>query len=484
MREKNEGEKVYEVVDGQQRLTTLNIIFAVLKHIIKNNTSIEDIQKRLMPINPYTDEAEKPRLMIREQDREFFNTYILCGEELPNETQELTETQRLFIDNFKAIKEYLDGKEEVELRLLTQYILEKVYVVLVITNSLTSAFRLFNVLNARGMSLSNGDLVKNKLFECASYKPSEKKVIENAWNKLEELIGIKDLDIFLGHLRTAIKGKKAQETLYQEIDTVIDKDYKNSPAKFGQVVVSFAHNYVKIQDNDFGEKGVSKYLNSLKAVLHDEWIPPILAFLNKPVQGLDFTEYVKLLDKITYQNWVRRLGKTKRNTVYYRLINSINAGKSSKEIKDIFIEFADNQEFEDLIRGDFYNTPYRKAVLCRLENELQGEKNYKEFNGRIAIERILPERLTDKYWSDRFTKEEQRDLVNKLGNITLLSASKSASHREVDFDKKKARYLELDKKASFDLTKLICNVEEWTPNEIRERQETLVTKVIEIWRIE
>ena len=473
---------LYEVVDGQQRLTTLTLIFAVLKRMISNSSSVQDIQKRLMPLNPYTDEPEKPRLAVRAQDQEFFLNHILLDEKI-SDNQQMSETQKKFLDNFNEIDEFLFSNYSTEngLRRLVNYILEHVYVVFVTTDSLTSAYRLFNVLNARGMSLSNGDLLKNKLFEYAEKKQLERGRIENSWNELEKIVGIKNLDLFLGHLRTAIKGNKAQETLFKEFYNIIDDRYKDTPSKFAKILVDSANNYMKIIQNDFDDIRINNYLESLENVSHDEWIPPILAFLNKPVQNIELEEYIKLIDKITYQNWVRRLGKTKRNTVYYRLINQINSDDTAEKIRQTFLEFSNNYEFKNLLEGDFYNNQYNKAILLRIERELQDDSVIKNFNGRITIEHILPQELKDEYWTTRFSEDNHRELVNTIGNLTLLSASKNSSANCFSFDKKKVSYHLLSKKVSFDLTKEVCDEQDWTEEVIRGRQERLVGCIMNIW---
>ncbi len=479
-----EKNRTYDVVDGQQRLTTLNLIFAVLKQMISNKSSVEDIQKRLMPLNPHTDEPEKPRLTVRMQDQNFFLNHIILGEKV-KEYQEISETQERLRTNSNEIKNFLKSIEESEngLRRLVNYILEHVYVVFVITDSLTSAYRLFNVLNARGLSLSNGDLLKNKLFEYAEKKEQERKQIENSWNELEQIVGIKNLDIFLGHLRTAIKGNKAKETLYKEFYEIIDENYKEFPSKFAKLLVDSANNYVKIIEKDFEDCKTDIYLQSLENVSHDEWIPPILAFLNKPVKNMELYDFIGLIDRITYQNWIRRLGKTKRNTVYYRLINQINNSETTDIIRHTVVEFANNEEFKSHLESDFYNNTYCKAVLFRIERELQDDSVSKDFNGRITIEHVLPQYLQDEYWTIRFTKEKHRELLNRIGNLTLLSASKNSSAKAFSFDKKKEIYIQLNKKVSFDLTKEICEEIEWTEEIIRQRQKRLIECIMNIWEI-
>ncbi|MBE2917206.1 GmrSD restriction endonuclease domain-containing protein [Anoxybacillus flavithermus] len=478
-----ERNRRYEVVDGQQRLTTLNIIFAVIKQLITHPSSVEDIQKRIMPVNPYTDEPEQPRLIVRKQDQAFFQKYILMGEDISS-AQEMSETQAKFYGNMLEIKQVVSEFSEVELRRLVNYILEHVYVVFVVTDNFTSAYRLFNVLNARGMSLSNGDLLKNRLFEYCESKPLERSRVEECWNELENIVGIRQLDNFLSHLRTSIKGNKQQEILYQEFDEILE-EYKEAPARFAEFLLRSAHHYEKIMENDFDNHlKTQKLISSFHRVAHDEWIPPVLAFLNKPVPDMEFADFVELMEKITYQNWVRWLGKTKRNTVYYQVINLINKGCSADELIETVKKYADNKEFEQLIRADIYHSPAVKAILLRLEQESQDQSVVKQFHGRITVEHILPQKLKDEYWIQRFTPDVHQELVHKLGNLTLLSGTKNSAAQYYSFDRKKEIYEKRNKKVSFDLTKEILEEKEWTKNQILSRQEKLVKKAMEIWGIQ
>ncbi len=64
----NKGQNQYEVVDGQQRLTTLSIIVSELKKIIPIQGIKDDLQKRVLPIDVYSDETDEPRLIVRKKE--------------------------------------------------------------------------------------------------------------------------------------------------------------------------------------------------------------------------------------------------------------------------------------------------------------------------------------------------------------------------------------------------------------------------------
>ena len=139
-----------------------------------------------------------------------------------------------------------------ELIQLANYILKSVYVVFVTTASFQSAYRLFNVLNARGMPLSNADLIKNSLFNQLNDQDGNSEKLEESWIELEEIIGIDLLDTFFGHYRTAITATKAKGTLHEEMEALIDKHDKG-PFALLESFVQFAEQYVRIVENNFSD---------------------------------------------------------------------------------------------------------------------------------------------------------------------------------------------------------------------------------------
>jgi len=477
-----ERDRRYDVVDGQQRLTTLNLIFACLRDNISDDAAREELGKRILPRNVLTGEAETPRLVLRKKDQDFFRKYILEKQPFPVLSRnEMEKPQRHLLDNFETIEKFLEGKNQQQLKLFANYILTKVFVVFVNTDSLKSAYRLFNVLNARGLPLANADLIKNTLFSLLN-DPTRSIELEERWIELEETLGLDRLDSFLGHHRTALVATKARGTLHEEFESLIKKS-EIDPFDFLDGLITSSKNYIRIQDSDFGDALTLRPLRSLHRVDYDEWIPPLLAFLNKPLTDMDESEFVNFLEKITMQNWVRRLGRTARLTVYYQLINAIRDQKSAYDIRKIFFTNAKNQEFLNLLSGDVYQQPFANAVLLRLEEAMQDESVTKTYSGRITIEHILPQTLKDEYWIKRFTEDEHKLWLHRIGNLALLCGSKNYKAQYYGFDRKKKIYTERNKKVSFDLTKDICLEEDWTSETIKNRHERLMKLAQATWSI-
>ncbi|MGN5222780.1 DUF262 domain-containing protein [Aeromonas veronii] len=192
----NKGNNTFEVVDGQQRLTTLSLIVSELKKLIEHQGVKDDLQKRILPIDVYSDETDEPRLVVRKKEHDLYKFFILQDKK-EYKPEVPTDTEQLFIDNSSVIKNYLSSKGQEDLKKIAKYILHNVFIVFVQTDEFASSFRLFNVLNNRGLPLSNADLLKNTLFESASTMKKDSSQIESAWLQIEEMVGVDKLDKFL-----------------------------------------------------------------------------------------------------------------------------------------------------------------------------------------------------------------------------------------------------------------------------------------------
>lgn len=485
-----EENRLYEVVDGQQRLTALNLLFARMQDAVDEPAKTA-LRKRILPENELTREKGEPRLNLRKKDREFFYDYVLSGQEIDQTRRRSLEknkdiTKLRIIEGLESIDEFFEKRDvnEEKIRHFADYILGNVCLVFVRTSSLSSAHRLFNVLNARGVPLSNADLIKNMLFsQLGNTDTQSEENLNEKWLQFEEIIGIKRLDLFFSHHRSSIVARRVKKALHEEYEPLVRA--KNSPFAFLEEITSSTENYQRIQDHEqgFDDAAALRSLRSLHRVKFEEWIPPLLAFLNKPVDGLSEAEFVDFLEKITYQNWIRRLGLTARQTVYFQLISAIREGKSAQDIRKIFHDNASNEEFRNLLGGDIYGKQFDRAILLRIEEADQDESVTKNYSGRITIEHVLPQSLRDEYWRQRFTDEEHEKWLHRLGNLVLLGGSKNSKARYFDFERKKKIYEERGKKISFDTTKEILSKEEWTVEQIHDRQKEMSDRAVGIWAI-
>lgn len=478
-------DRLYEVVDGQQRLTTLNLIFSRLRDAVDEPAKTA-LGARVLPQNPLTGEKEAPRLTLRQRDQVFFRRYVLGGEAVPNDVRreiekDLDAPKQRIVENLEVIDAFIAQRDQGTLKHFANFVLSKVYVVFVTTASWQSAYRLFNVLNARGLALSNADLIKNRLFAKLGGDASKSTDLDEAWLELEELIGIERLDQFLAHHRSSILATKTRKALHEEFERLIDA--AANPLVFLDEIKTSARNYLRIQRNEFESPTARRALRSLQRVAFEEWIAPLLAFLNKPIPGMPEAEFIDLLERITYQNWIRRLAFTARLTVYFQLITAIRDGRSADDIRKIIRANSNDEEFCALLDGDVYGRPFAQAVLLRIEEADQDESVTKDFGGKITIEHVLPQALKDDYWRGHFNEDEHRLWLHRLGNLALLAGIKNYKAKFYPFDRKKEIFSSKNDKVSFDTTKAIIEMREWTPTQLKERQAELIRRAVRIWSV-
>ena len=476
------SDNLYDVVDGQQRLTTLTILFSSIMNALRDTGRKDHVRRKFVSFNQMTKEAEDCCLEVRSSDKAFYRSILVDWRDLSNTT--MSESQEKMLINRNAFYDKLKDLTDIEIVKFEQYLEHQVQLVWVHVDDLSSAFRLFNVLNARGQPLSNSDLIKNNLLS-QSKNSKERGDLATIWINIENEIsklGKEKLDLFFSHLRTSIIGKKQVDTLYNEFESMIKKS-KIPIKEFAEQLLSSAVAYVELNK----ELTNSSNLNykSLSRVFYDEWVSVMLCFLNLKKSKIDKDIFLIYLEKITYQNWLRGLGRTKRNQIYYDLISDLNSLNSKNAILKTFKKHSENNELKNRLQDNIYGRPFAKAFLLKIEDISQDKSVSKTYNNNeISIEHILPQTATDPYWINGFSDDERINFVNKIGNITLLSGRKNSAAQNYDFEKKKSIYKNKNKMVSFDMTKEVCELENWTKVEFEARQAKLTELLFNEFKLE
>ncbi|PLR49671.1 DUF262 domain-containing protein [Chimaeribacter arupi] len=490
----NKGQNQYEVVDGQQRLTTLSIIVSELKKLITIQGIKDDLQKRVLPIDVYSDEADEPRLIVRKKEYNLYKYYIL--QDLKDyKPEKPSDTDLVFISNSEAVRNYLSKLTDDTLKTLAKYILQNVYIVFVQTDDFSSSFRLFNVLNSRGLPLSNADLLKNALFESASLHNKKPEQIDSAWSQIEDMVGVSKLDKFLT-LHKLSEKKDRDRVLQKGFESFIEKlqdQFDGDAIAMSLMLVSSSKHYAKILENDFEHPSIKRKIASLSNLGVDEWIPPVMAFMNRMARSCDFTmddfsQFITSFEKVYMHGWLKKQIKSQREMVCYSALVAINNHMNLSSIINQINQHADNTGFINALDDDLYEPrPNQvnliKAILLRLDMEQQDESVIKTYTGRITIEHILPQSLVNVYWLHRFKPHEHTNWLHKIGNLTLISGMKNSEAQHSDFIKKKAIYEKLNSKSSFDLTKDVCKSEQWSIVELRIRHESMKSQLKKLWLV-
>lgn len=220
---KEEEKPHSEVIDGQQRLTTLTILLAVLTSQL-NGSDYDDFKNYLIkPGRASQGLPSKPRLCIRPRDNEFFETYIqqmdFDGLLKLDADQQDTEAKTNIIKNARLLlgKVKANLKTPAEITGFGAFLVQRCYLVAVSSPTKASAFRVFSVMNNRGMSLLVTDIIKADII--GAIPDSKKDFYTNKWEEMEAELtrsGFNDLFSQIRMIKMKVKAKKSlQEEFYK-----------------------------------------------------------------------------------------------------------------------------------------------------------------------------------------------------------------------------------------------------------------------------
>ena len=269
--------KEIQVVDGQQRLTTITILFSALSdHFIKigNETLSKQIFKYIMTED---DNGEEVRILKSKSHYPYFAYYIqdrTKDEEPKAESEEeicIFQTYQYLYDATEEnvlrqqLKLYF-GDKEVEnieyidiLKALRDQVLQTI-VISISTVDKTQANMIFEILNAKGKRLANVDLIKNKLFEILK-KTEPADFAEITWKEIKNKLYNSKADIgfatFYRHFWISKYKKSSTNKLYDDFNKVLPKT-EDSYKKFLEEMNKNVDWYVQILDP------TRKYFNNKK----------------------------------------------------------------------------------------------------------------------------------------------------------------------------------------------------------------------------
>ncbi len=180
-----------QIVDGQQRLITLTILLATLRAMVPAEFA-DSITRRLYePADPLNNVPARYRLRPKERDAGFFQQYIQSEDGIKRlqglVQPDLNESQRNMLENARLYARELGKLPEARRVRMAQFLVQRCLLVVVSTPDLSSAYRIFSVLNDRGLDLSYADILKAEIVgEIPEVEQAEYTL---RWEQIEESLG-------------------------------------------------------------------------------------------------------------------------------------------------------------------------------------------------------------------------------------------------------------------------------------------------------
>jgi len=512
-RKDSDGEYVEDdVLDGQQRLTTLFLITATIRDLTENKNLKNTCDKIIYQnANEFDGTPERIRIIfdIRDEVKKFVDNFIKV-EGGTSDTSKLVlereSTDDLSIKNMVnaiiEIKNYFsDENPQISVENFFKYLNNKVIMIYVASESLEDAFRMFTILNNRGVKLRNSDILKAENLR--NIQEKNQKEYAKDWEDIENYFN-DDFDVFLSHIRTILVKEKARLNLYDEYEKNIynpqkylkdEKKYINLPPLLekGEKTIDYLSNYKNHYDNIFNKEhshifGNYKFDNLIAIMQNvlpaDFWIPPLLSFYNKfgTNKLLEFTE--RLDNKFSY-DWIVGFTPTTRIENMNNIIKAIDE-TSETDVDSILKGDIFKISLHDLIatlKENIYGRRFARYILYKLDY-FYGETDKINVPKIISVEHILPQNpKDDSQWKIDFTEEQRINLTNKIGNLVLISRRKNSSQGRLDYVKKQEKYFKNNIELFRNSVRIFHEYKEWKPENLEDNNSIVLDRIEEHYKM-
>ena len=507
--ENNVSYTEYELLDGQQRITTVFLILACMRDML---TDYPQYQNSLAGFVYQAEDAilqqpERMRIIfnIRSDVRDFVNEHIkplhgTCDDALLKEKMQAKDVNisiRNMANAMLVAHEFLEENKSDIIGYLS-YFLNKVLMIYVATEELQDAFQLFTVLNNRGVKLSSSDILKAENLKELS--AADRTSWATRWEEMETCFG-EDFDKFLSHIRTILVKKKQTTTLLKEFDEFVysNQEYDRTQKKYVprtpilrrgrdtfELLYSYYHTYQEVFDTDHsvvtGDYEITNYLKLMETGFGaDYWIAPVLDYYRK-YRRRGFVAFLKALDRKLSADWITAATPTVRMENVNAILREIEASQDSAALLQSKTFTINKSDFERVINGDIYGRSFAKYLLLKLDLIYRGSSTPMIPQAIASIEHILPRNPSaDSQWVKDFSAAEREEWTNKLGNLVLISRRKNTSQGNRDYVEKKEKYFEKNIEMFPNSIRIYQNYPEWKLSDLKKNHSDVVTELLNVY---
>ena len=485
------------IIYGQQRLTTITLIYSALFRLAKqmgDNTLVNRIQKMYL-INEFAPETEKLKLKPTENNKEALR-FILNSDG----TDEFRGYSRI-IDNFNFFKSQInEGNYEKVLKGLAKL----VFVDIALERKKDNPQRIFESLNSTGLDLSQADLIRNYILMGLKQR-EQNHIYSNYWEVIERNAKNETLNISMvsDFIRDFLTLKNKEIPNKKDVYSKFKQKYPTTTLEALESVLLEQKSLVKFYNKLLNPKNETdnqikrqlKYINQLEINVAYPFLMKVYEdYGNEIIDKQIFISILELIQSFVWRRFIVGLPTNALNKIFMALYEKINPEKYLYSLQLSLLKktgaarFPKNTEVTNALRDkDVYNikTKNRSYFLERLENYQNAEPVVIEGNDKISVEHVFPQNPDPKW---KFDLKEEYDFIrdnylNTIGNLTLsgnngkLSNKPFVEKRDMNIDGGEQGY----KFSRLWLNRDLKEKEIWNKNEIEKRTKSITERFLKIW---
>lgn len=495
----NQNNNVYDIVDGQQRLTTLSLVFlAMVDHISKleekgnerngSITQAETLLNKYLRSNKNGDSV--PKLRLNRSNHDFYSDYLLTGKNYSEKS--VPESAKNLDKAFKYFKSHISKMHQplTQFQELLGKIGRKLLFAVITVNDELNAYKIFETLNARGVKLTASDLLKNHILNTTynntkSYE--QVKDIETQWNAIVERIPEDDFTKFLRIHWMSRTGLVRAKELFKVIkEKTIHQEAVTNLLKNMQIDSLWYRKIMAPQADDWGSD-TSKNLKTISLFKVRQHLPLLLAAKNMIPRDYDKLIQFIMIFSFRY-NIVCGMNPNEMERCYTSLSADISRQNSlglwSYITNNLLEKFPSDNKFRlELKEKEFKETSssneIAKYILQEINFAIFGERYFPTTKSEDLYVDFIHAKPSSNEWGSR--NVDQIPYYHSIGNITLLESKYKKRLEKSSFNDKRKIYAE----SKFRLTKYIGeNYLEWGSESILTHQNFLIEQALNCWNVQ
>lgn len=389
----------------------------------------------------------------------------------------------------KSIREFLDSDEAMGFEPFFDFLLNRVMLIYVSTEDLDDAFRLFTILNDRGIPLRNSDILKSVNLG-ALEEESDKAKYALMWENAEGELG-DDFERFLNHVRTILLKDKARLSLLKEFEDKIyhpkEKDKATGKPKpvllekgkptFELIERYLGHYRELLSGQNFDVCGNFGLDNLIRVMLTGlpatDWVPPLLRFYDRFGDDRLF-DFLNAVNRKVAGDWICQSTPTDRIEAMNTITKAIEASKDANAVLASDIYGFDVDSYNRIVQGNVYGRRFARYILLMLDYLYQNQDHRMHFE-TISVEHILPQNPADgSQWVKDFTETQRTEWTHRLGNLVLITRRKNTSQGRLDYTDKKQKYFQKNIDTCPNSLRVLNQNDVWTPKELEANHQVVL----------
>jgi len=492
--------KELTVIDGQQRLTTITLIYNALYRLAKqmnNKMLVSEIFETYLT-NKFAPESEKLKLKPTENNKEALR-FILNSDE----NDEFSGGYSRIIDNYNYFKSRIN---EDNYETILNGLSKLVFVDIALDRTKDNPQRIFESLNSTGLDLSQADLIRNYIL-MGLKQQEQNNIYKDYWEVIEqnakdEMTNTSMVSDFIRDFLT-LKNKEIPNK--KDVYFKFKQKYPTTTVEELEIVLLELKSLVKFynkllnpqKESDVEIRKQLKYINQLEINVAYPFLMKVYEdYSNQIIDKQMFIAVLELIQSFAWRRFIVSLPTNALNKIFMGLYEKVDKDNYLYSLQLSLLQrtgaarFPKNTEVTNSLKEkDVYNIKSKNRIylLERLENFQNTEPVVIESNEKITIEHIFPQN-PDPKWKFELGEEEyifiKENYLNTIGNITLsgnngkLSNKSFIEKREMNIDGGEQGY----KFSRLWLNRDLKEKEVWNKIEIENRTKAITERFLKIWQ--